>query len=350
MCTILKILSVELKGFFYEKKQSKKSMLLKNISISPDRFGISDKDPIYLTYQVFGKDLGTAPIVLVNHALTGNSLVTGEKGWWKTLVGEGKTMDTNCFTVLAFDIPGNGFDGISEHLIGNYQQYTTEIMAKIFWRGLELLGITELYAIIGGSIGGAIGWEMFFQKPGQIQLLIPIATHYKASDWLIGNVLVQDRILNHSDHPVADARMHAMLLYRTPHSFDVKFQQKYNEAEQQTEVESWLKYHGNTLQHRFPLKSYQLMNHLLKTIGHHTSEKDLEEIVKKSVATIHLIAVDSDYMFPAEHQKKAFEFLKKYKKNVFYDSVQSIHGHDAFLIEYEQLHHFIKDYFKKQAL
>lgn len=76
---------------------------------------------IQLSYQTFGKKINEAPIVLVNHALTGNSNVCGRGGWWKGLIGDGKCIDTNFFTVLAFNIPGNGYDGNSENLIDNYK-------------------------------------------------------------------------------------------------------------------------------------------------------------------------------------------------------------------------------------
>lgn len=65
---------------------------------------------IELSYQLFGQELHSAPIVLVNHALTGNSNVTGDGGWWSALIGEGKCIDTNKYTILSFNIPGNGYD------------------------------------------------------------------------------------------------------------------------------------------------------------------------------------------------------------------------------------------------
>ena len=75
---------------------------------------------INLSYQTFGKPLGTAPVVLVNHALTGNSNVAGKDGWWKALIGKNKVIDTNVYTVLAFNIPGNGYDGF---VIENYKDF-----------------------------------------------------------------------------------------------------------------------------------------------------------------------------------------------------------------------------------
>ena len=65
---------------------------------------------IELTYQIFGMPIGSSPVILVNHALTGNSLVSGKNGWWRDIVGDNKPIDTKKFTVICFNIPGNGFN------------------------------------------------------------------------------------------------------------------------------------------------------------------------------------------------------------------------------------------------
>ena len=88
---------------------------------------------IKLSYEIFGPDLHSAPIILVNHALTGNSNVTGENGWWNSLIGENKIIDTNKYAVVCFNIPGNGFDGA---LIDDYQDFKTKDIANIFLEGL----------------------------------------------------------------------------------------------------------------------------------------------------------------------------------------------------------------------
>ena len=77
-----------------------------------------------------------APIVLVNHALTGNSNVCGDDGWWTDLIGENKCIDTNSYTVLAFNIPGNGFDSNENHLIDNYKDFKARDIAKTICLGL----------------------------------------------------------------------------------------------------------------------------------------------------------------------------------------------------------------------
>ena len=298
---------------------------------------------IELTYQVFGQPIATAPVVVVNHALTGNSNVAGEKGWWKRLVGEKEVIDTQKFTIICFNIPGNGFDGKVENRIENYKSYSTKAIATLFWEGLEKIGVNQLFAVIGGSLGGGIAWEMGFLKPNAIEYIIPIATHYKASNWLIGNVLVQDQILNNSVKPIHDARLHAMLLYRTPQSLQAKFNTK--EQEGLFQVESWLLHHGKKLEERFLLSSYMLMNYLLKTIGQDISEDDLVDFAKKTSATIHQIAINTDYFFTPDDNRKTHQKLKVVNNKTQYSEIDSIHGHDAFLIEYEQLNAVLKPIF-----
>ena len=304
--------------------------------------------PLY--FQAFGQPIGTAPVVLVNHALTGNSQVTGENGWWNALIGTEKTIDTDFYTVIAFNIPGNGFGGQAENLIQNYKDFTTKDIALLFWEGLQFLGIYRLFAVIGGSLGGGIAWEMGFLKPNHIENLIPVASDWKASDWLIANVLVQDKILNNSEKPVHDARLHAMLLYRTPQSFKAKFNRSKNENQELYQIESWLLHHGEKLESRFALESYKLMNHLLKTIGESTNCGQFIGFAKQTTANIHLIAVDSDYFFTADENRETYEILKRVNSNVSYHEIQSLHGHDAFLIEFEQLNTILKNTFTTQKI
>ena len=304
------------------------------------------KTPIF--YQTFGQPIGNAPVVIVNHALTGNSNVTGENGWWNDLIGENKIIDTNHFTVIAFNIPGNGFDGNPENLITNYKDFTAKDIATIFLEGINILKIETVFALIGGSLGGGIAWEMANLQPTKFLNLIPIATDWKASDWVLANVLVQDQILNNSDNPIVDARLHAMLLYRTPQSFKKKFNRNKQLQSNNFQIENWLENHGFKLQNRFKLSSYKLMNHLLKTIDITKETKDFEVSAGKISANIHIVSVDTDYFFIPDENRETFEIVKPIKQNVFYHEIKSIHGHDAFLIEFDQLAQILEPIFNKQ--
>ncbi len=308
-------------------------------------FGGTTQD-IPLSYQVFGPELHTAPIVLVNHALTGNSDVAGENGWWSALIGDGKCIDTKKYTIIVFNVPGNGYDGF---LIENYKDFVAQDIAKIFLLGLEALKIHQLFALIGGSMGGGIAWEMVALKPNLTENLIPVASDWKSTDWLIANCQIQEQFLVNSNQPVHDARMHAMLCYRTPESFKERFKRSTNEELQVFNVESWLTHHGTKLQERFQLSAYKLMNQLLKTIDITRTNKDAFSVIEKSATNIHIIGVDSDLFFTAKENKDTFKQIAQVNSNVTYGEIRSLHGHDAFLIEFQQMEQLLKGIFDQQG-
>ena len=291
---------------------------------------------IDLSYQIFGPDLHSAPIILVNHALTGNSNVSGENGWWNSLIGKNKIIDTTFYSVICFNIPGNGFDG---NLVEDDTDFITKDVANIFLAGLKFLNISKLHSIIGGSLGGAIGWEMLAIETDLTENFIPIACDFKTSDWLNSQCLVQEFLLNHQEQPLEKARLHAMLCYRTPESLNQRFKNEIHPEKEILKSHDWLNFHGKKLNSRFNLKAYRLMNQLLKSIN--AEQQTLREIK----ANIHLIAVDSDQFFPAFEMKNCYEFLKISKANTFYHEIKSIHGHDAFLMEYDQLNHLLNSIF-----
>ena len=291
-------------------------------------------DSIKLYYQQFGKQIGTAPVVLVNHSLTGDSKLTGEGGWWNEMIGPDKIIDTNRYTVLGFNIPGNG---VMDQTFSNPEDFHAGDIAFLFLKGLYDLDVKFLHALIGGSIGGGIAWEMIAIAPKLCKFLVPVAADWKANDWIIANTFLQNRILKNSKKPLEDARIHAMLTYRTPQSFDSRFGRTKNQELEVYNIESWLMYHGDKLAKRFNLKAYQMMNHLLASVNIEREGKSVEDIIKKINAEIHLVAIDSDLFFTPGEDRKTFEIGKKIKKNIFYHELTSIHGHDAFLIENEKM-------------
>lgn len=308
------------------------------------------RQDIAVTYQIFGVTLGSAPVVLVNHALTGNSSVTGENGWWNDLIGAYKAIDTNCFTILAIDIPGNGFDGEEGNLIENYASFRVSDIARIQLEIIDVLGIDELFAVIGGSLGGQIAWELAVLIPERITHLIPIATDWKATDWVIAQTKIQEQILINSSEPIEDARMHAMTFYRTPASFKQKFNRQKQEGKDYYAIESWLTHHGKRLRERYSLKTYKLMNHLLGIADITKGISDFKEVGKTIKAQVHLVAIDTDGLFLADEIFDTYTQLQEVGIAASYAEIQSIHGHDAFLIEYDQLDAIVKPIFQEKMV
>lgn len=296
-----------------------------------------------ISFQVFGCEINTAPIVIVNHALTGDSDVASDKkGWWKQIVGNNKLINTNTYTVIAFNIPGNGVMG---DIIPTYKDFCARDIALLFHIVLGELQIEKVHAIIGGSIGGGIAWEMACLFPNFSKYVIPIATDWKATDWIIGHNSIQENILLHSSHPLEDARKMALLFYRTPQSFSQKFDRTKTENEEIYAVESWLNHHAEKLKNRYKLEAYLMMNHLLSSINVVTKGKTIREVLSPIKSTVIQIGVESDLFFIPEENKKTQLILDELNISNQYYEIKSIHGHDAFLMEQEQISSFLSSIF-----
>tara|TARA_R100001369_G_scaffold954_4_gene3132 strand:+ start:1847 stop:2911 length:1065 start_codon:yes stop_codon:yes gene_type:complete len=326
-------------------KLKKVLVMLQKIKITDFKNRAGTIQDIQLTYQIFGKELGTAPIVLVNHALTGNSEVTGENGWWNELIGIDKTVDLKNYTLLAFNIPGNGFDGEASNLLTNYKEFTLRDIAKVYRSALKYLGISKIAIGIGGSIGGALLWEQAVLDPDLFERIIPVAADYKATPWIKALSKVQDQILNNSVNPVADARMHAMTFYRSPESFDSKFSSDQIQKSGIWGIEDWLEYHGKKLENRYTLAAYKLMNHLLSTSDISLGSGDHLSAASKITGDIHIITINSDALYTANENWDTYVNLSLIKKNISIHEIRSIHGHDAFLIETSQVATFLDPIF-----
>tara|TARA_B100000963_G_scaffold359838_1_gene388414 strand:- start:1247 stop:2212 length:966 start_codon:yes stop_codon:yes gene_type:complete len=298
---------------------------------------------INLYYQQFGRQIGKAPIVLVNHSLTGDANLTGDGGWWTEIIGKGKIIDTDKYTILGFNIPGNGVKG---QIFNKPEDFHTGDIASLFLLGLSNLKIKKLYALIGGSIGGGIAWEMAAISKDITKFLVPIAADWKANDWIIANTFLQKRIIENSKQPLQDARIHAMLTYRTPQSFENRFGRTLNKEQGIFNIESWLIYHGEKLQKRFQLKAYVMMNHLLSSINIEREGEIALNIIKNIKSEIHVVAIDSDLFFTPVEDQKTFNSCKKVKKNIYYHEIKSLHGHDAFLIESQSMEKILSKIFK----
>ncbi|WP_083265023.1 alpha/beta fold hydrolase [Urechidicola croceus] len=318
--------------------------ILQHITIQNFKTETGFESPIIdLTYQVFGKPLHTAPIVLVNHAFTGNSEVAGNDGWWKGIIGVGKLIDLNKYTVLSFDIPGNGYDENPDKLIKNYKDFNSRDIAKIFGLGLEKLNVDKVHSAIGPSLGGGIAWEMVILFPDLIDHLVALGSDWKTSDWIIGHNLVQEQILNNSTKPLHDARLMAMLFYRTAISFKHRFNRSVNEEKGIFNAESWLLHHGDKIEERFNLTSYQLMNQLLTTIDITRGRGDFREVAKGIKAKITQVVIDTDIFFLPYENYETAEMLDELGVENSIMEIKSIYGHDGFLIEFDQLEELLKD-------
>ncbi|MGO3707977.1 MAG: alpha/beta fold hydrolase [Mesonia hippocampi] len=297
-------------------------------------------------YQVVGLPIGEAPIILVNHPLTANATLIGDGGWWNAIVGENNVLDTTRYTIISINIPGNGSG--EGNLLENHTALTIYDVAKVFLLTLDNLGVKKLHTIIGASIGGAISWQMATLAPTLAEQVIPIATDYKTTDWLQAICTIQASILKNAVTPLEQARQHAMLCYRTPISLNRKF--KLQKSDGEFDVNAWLTHHGKALAKRYALQAYKTLNYLLSSIDIAQADGSFLKHISKIESTIHIITIPTDGLFLAEENWDTYVQLKPYKENLFIHEIKSIHGHDAFLIEQQQLANILNSIFKKSII
>lgn len=284
------------------------------------------------------KNSSSFPTVVVLHALTGNSEVTGEKGWWKEIIGEQKVIDTKQYNILSIDTLGNGFFTQTHQEIHSVDQIQIQDIAKINLWLLNELKLTEIHSLIGGSLGGAIVWEMWHLSPEKFQQIICIGSHPFEDHWIKASSYLQKQLLHENEKGYEQARMWSMLFYRNALGIDEKFK---NSSQS---IENWLEYHGTSLKKRFSKKSYEIMNHLLGAIGKDLKKAEVLETAKANNTNIVVVSISSDWLFHPQHQIDWVNELNEVHPNVKHHSLESIHGHDAFLIEFEKLEKILTPY------
>lgn len=145
-------------------------------------------------------------------------------------------------------------------------------------------------------------------------------------------------MLEQNEKGYEQARMLSMLFYRNALGIDEKFK---NSSQS---IENWLDYHGTSLKKRFSKKSYEIMNHLLGSIGKDFKKAEVLETAKANKTNIVVVSISTDWLFHPQHQIEWTEEVKKVHQNIQHHSLESIHGHDAFLIEFEKLEKILKPY------
>jgi len=332
-------------------------------------------DIAYETYGRLNND-GTNAI-LVCHALTGNAHAGSEgpagvnAGWWDGIIGKGKGLDTDRYFVVCSNLLGSCYGttgptsinpATGERYRTEFPQVTVRDMVRAQKCLLDALGVRQLTTIIGGSLGGMQVLEWGILYPDFVRTIIPIATAARHSAWCIGISETQRLAImsdpawdhgNYTEQPargLALARMIAMISYRSRPSFEAKFGRKTTADENPGKIlnvfdglpysyhmESYLRYQGQKLVERFDANTYLCLTRAMDlhdVSGGRGSVKDaLSGIAAKALC----IGITSDVLYPTEEQQQLSSALPHGQ----YAEIQSLHGHDAFLIEFEALNGMI---------
>jgi len=330
-------------------------------------------DEYTLVYETYGKlKADRSNAVLVCHALSGNHHAAGyhseadaKPGWWDTMIGPGKPIDTNRFYVVS---PNNigGCDGSTgpssiSQSSGKpwgslFPQVTVEDWVETQKRLAEHLGISHWAAVIGGSLGGmqALEWSVrypswlshcavFAAAPGLTAQNIAfneIARQAIFSDpqWRQGDYALSETV---PETGMALARMVGHLTYMSADKMSDRFGRELrhgsfepNDDEPIFQVESYLRYQGSQFAGRFDANTYVIMTRALDRFDLAArAEGNLAEALATATAEFLVVSFSSDWRFAPSRSREITNALLASGKKVTYADIESDAGHDGFLLE-----------------
>jgi len=340
---------------------------------------------VYETYGTLNADKSNA--ILVCHALSGHHHVAGyyaddphNIGWWDTMIGPGKPVDTDKFFVVGLNNLGgcHGSTGPSTINSETGQPYgsgfpviTVEDWLESQARLADLLGIRQFAAVIGGSLGGmqALQWSLSFPERVRHVLSIASAPHLTAQN-IAFNDVARSAILGDPDFhggdfyrhhvvPARGLRLARMLGHITYLSDDVmadKFGRELRSGkfsygyDIEFEIESYLRYQGDKFASYFDANTYLLMTKALDYFDPaHDFGGDLNKAFARAKADFLVISFTTDWRFSPERSREIVRPLLHNRRNVTYAEITSTHGHDSFLMEHPHYFDVMRAYLDNVA-
>lgn len=291
------------------------------------------------------------PTVLLVHALTGSAQAGGEGGWWEPLLGPGRALDPAQYRILCFNNLGSCYGSSGPGVAGFPTEPSLELtsldISRALLQSLDKLGIARVHLATGGSLGGMVTLTLAALAPERFERILPLATSVAASAWVVGWNHVARQILRlDPGYPDAVgrgleiARQLAMLTYRAESGLEVK-QGRSVKAATITggyPVQSYLEHQGEKLRKRFDARAYELQ---LAAMDHHDLLQPLPGETRPAIsrvrATTLVVDVDSDQLFTPTQAEALTQHLRAAGALVERETIASIFGHDAFLMEWATL-------------
>jgi homoserine O-acetyltransferase len=329
--------------------------------------------PITLAYETYGElSPGRDNAILLLHALSGdahaagrNSLTDRKPGWWDAMVGPGRPFDTERYFVICSNVLGGcqGSTGPSSINPATGRPYgarfpivTIADMVRAQARLLDRLGIRRLLAVAGGSMGGfqALEWATAF--PDRVRGTILLATSARSSaQTLAWNAIGRRAIMSDprwqggdyydSEAPtdgLAVARMIGHITYLSEPSLERKFGRELRagatpafELGPEFAIESYLAYQGTSFNARFDANTYLYITKAMDYWDLPTQYGSLDAALARSQAAFLLLSFTSDWLYPTSESLIIADALRRVGRRFEHVELESIAGHDAFLVDYE---------------
>lgn len=336
-------------------------------------------DIVYETYGVLNE--GRDNVIVITHALTGSHHAAGtyegdnKPGWWDGLIGPGKAVDTNRFFVICTNVIGSCFGSTgpmsprypyNEPYRYKFPVVTILDMVKAQRILFDRLGIHQVHAVIGGSMGGmqALAFGVFF--PNFAKKIIAMATTHATQPWAIAfNKVAQEAILKDPEFKngyydpevirenglsgMAIGRMAGHISFLSHQSMERKFGREYRrndglfELFGKFQIESYLEYNGYNFTKWFDPLSYLYITKAINIYDLSRGFDSLDEALAKINSELYLVGFEKDLLFLPSEMETIYTAMRKIgKENVDYFEVNSDYGHDAFLVEIDKIENYVR--------
>ena len=331
-----------------------------------------DLAPFSIAYQTYGTlNADKSNAILVCHALTGDQYVaskhpiTGKPGWWDKLVGPGKPVDTDRFFVIGSNILGGCMGSTGPASINpktgepyglDFPVITIGDMVEAQRRLIDYLGIDQLLAVVGGSMGGMQVLEWAARYTDRVFAAVPIATaawHSSQNiafhevgrqavmadpEWAGGNYYAAGKVPKNG---LAVARMAAHITYLSEEALHQKFGRSLQDRAALTfsfnadfQVESYLRYQGSTFVDRFDANSYLYITRAMDYFDMREGRGSvLADSFRGTRTRFCVVSFTSDWLYPTKESRAIVQALNAVAANVSFVEIESDKGHDAFLLE-----------------
>lgn len=346
---------------------------------------IADYTLMYETYGQLNAERSNA--VLVCHALNASHHVAGiyermdgslVHGWWDNMVGPGKPLDTDKFFVIGVNNLGSCFGSTGPMHVNPatgkpygaaFPVITVEDWVHAQARLMDALGIGQLAAVMGGSLGGmqAMSWSMLY--PERLRHCIVIASTPKLTAQNIAfNDVARQSILTDPDYHGGDfyehgvvpkrglrvARMVGHITYLSDDDMAEKFGRELRSGKYQFgfgidfEIESYLRYQGDKFSEYFDANTYLLITKALDYFDPALAYGgDLTKAMSNTKAAFLLVSFTTDWRFAPERSREIVQALVNNRRRVSYAEIDAPHGHDAFLLDDERYQEVVRSYYGK---
>ncbi|HEY0604316.1 MAG TPA: homoserine O-acetyltransferase [Herpetosiphonaceae bacterium] len=337
--------------------------------------------PITLAYETYGTlNERRDNALLVMHALSGDAHAAGrhapsdrKPGWWNDMIGSGRAFDTDQYFVLCVNVIGGckGSTGPSSLNPATGRPYGSDFpvvtisdMVAAQVRLLDRLGIDTLRAVVGGSMGGMQALDLVINYPERAKLAVLLATAARhGAQQIAFNHIGRQAIMtdanwrggHYYDGPVpaaglAAARMVGHMTYLSEERLQWRFGRNLQTLEQpgfsldpEFAVESYLNYQGRSFVDRFDPNSYLYITRALDYFDAGAGYDSLIAAFERAQASFLIASFSSDWLYPPRESQTLAAAAQAAGRDVEYVELDSVLGHDAFLLEYERLTPWIAD-------